>query len=130
MSDENQAYFEAFPNWLRALADDAVALAGILGAESTPTTSRRALAGGLNYLFKSLDLIPDGSSWPEAVQLAKRFSTDDSGRFVNGVLSAIAPTATTSTSRGRAAMARRLQASGSLLTASRATAAMARPPVA
>jgi N utilization substance protein B len=25
----------------------------------------------------------------EAVELAKRFSTDDSGRFVNGVLSAI-----------------------------------------
>jgi len=27
----------------------------------------------------------------EAVQLAKRFSTDDSGRFVNGVLSALVP---------------------------------------
>ena len=27
----------------------------------------------------------------EAVELAKRFSTDDSGRFVNGVLSSIAP---------------------------------------
>jgi N utilization substance protein B len=26
----------------------------------------------------------------EAVELAKRFSTDDSGRFVNGVLSAVA----------------------------------------
>ena len=26
----------------------------------------------------------------EAVELAKRFGTDDSGRFVNGVLSAIA----------------------------------------
>jgi N utilization substance protein B len=25
----------------------------------------------------------------EAVELAKRFSTDDSGRFVNGVLSAL-----------------------------------------
>jgi N utilization substance protein B len=28
----------------------------------------------------------------EAVELAKRFSTDDSGRFVNGVLSALVPT--------------------------------------
>ena len=28
----------------------------------------------------------------EAVELAKRFSTDDSPRFVNGVLSAIVPT--------------------------------------
>jgi N utilization substance protein B len=27
----------------------------------------------------------------EAVELAKRFSTDDSGRFVNGMLSSIAP---------------------------------------
>jgi N utilization substance protein B len=27
----------------------------------------------------------------EAVELVKRFSTDDSGRFVNGVLSALAP---------------------------------------
>jgi len=26
----------------------------------------------------------------EAVELAKRFSTDDSGRFVNGVLAAVA----------------------------------------
>lgn len=29
----------------------------------------------------------------EAVELAKRFSTDDSGRFVNGVLSAVARSA-------------------------------------
>lgn len=28
----------------------------------------------------------------EAVELAKRFSTDDSGRFVNGVLAAMVPT--------------------------------------
>jgi transcription antitermination protein NusB len=27
----------------------------------------------------------------EAVELAKRFSTDNSGRFVNGVLSALVP---------------------------------------
>ena len=32
MSDENLRYFEAFPNWLRSLAEDAVALAGILAA--------------------------------------------------------------------------------------------------
>ena len=60
MSDENLRYFEAFPNWLRSLADDAVAFAGILGAEATPIGARRSIAGGLNYLFKSLDLVPDG----------------------------------------------------------------------
>ena len=59
MADDAR-YFEAFPDWLRSLADDAVALAGLLTAESTPTPARRALAGGLTYLFKSLDLVPDG----------------------------------------------------------------------
>jgi N utilization substance protein B len=32
----------------------------------------------------------------EAVELAKRFSTDDSGRFVNGVLAAVAKQTRTS----------------------------------
>lgn len=59
MADDTR-YFEAFPGWLRSLADDAVGLAGLLSAESTPTAARRALAGGLTYLFKSLDLVPDG----------------------------------------------------------------------
>ena len=60
MSDENLRYFESFPAWLRSLADDAVALAGLLTAESTPAPARRWIAGGLTYLFKSLDLVPDG----------------------------------------------------------------------
>ena len=34
--------------------------------------------------------VPTGASITEAVELAKQYSTDDSGRFVNGVLSAIA----------------------------------------
>jgi N utilization substance protein B len=34
--------------------------------------------------------IPVGAVITEAVELAKRFSTDDSGRFVNGVLGQIA----------------------------------------
>jgi len=60
MADETSRFLDAFPAWLRALADDAVALAGLLAAESTPVGARRAIAGGLNYLFKSLDLVPDG----------------------------------------------------------------------
>ncbi|GAC1372635.1 MAG: hypothetical protein NVS3B10_20860 [Polyangiales bacterium] len=47
MSDESLRYFEAFPSWLRSLPDDAVALAGVLTAESTPEPVRRALGGGL-----------------------------------------------------------------------------------
>ena len=34
--------------------------------------------------------VPTGAAISEAVELAKRYSTDDSGRFVNGVLSAVA----------------------------------------
>lgn len=34
--------------------------------------------------------VPTAVVIDEAVELAKRFSTDDSGRFVNGVLSAVA----------------------------------------
>ena len=34
--------------------------------------------------------VPTGAVISEAVELATRYSTDDSGRFVNGVLSAIA----------------------------------------
>lgn len=51
---------EAFPAWLRSLADDAQQLAALLGqADATPAAQRGA-ASALNYLFKSLDLIPDG----------------------------------------------------------------------
>ena len=34
--------------------------------------------------------VPTGAVIAEAVELAKTFSTDDSGRFVNGMLSAVA----------------------------------------
>jgi uncharacterized membrane protein YkvA (DUF1232 family) len=49
-----------FPEWLRTLASDATELAGALASSETPEITRRYIAGGLNYLFKSLDLIPDG----------------------------------------------------------------------
>ena len=43
-------------------------------------------------VFELLDRphVPTAVVLNEAVELAKRFSTDDSGRFVNGVLAAIA----------------------------------------
>jgi len=34
--------------------------------------------------------VPTAVVLDEAIELAKRFSTDDSGRFVNGVLASIA----------------------------------------
>jgi uncharacterized membrane protein YkvA (DUF1232 family) len=50
---------DAFPDWLRSLADDARALASVLEGEGSGILERRS-AAALNYLFKSLDLIPDG----------------------------------------------------------------------
>ena len=43
-----------------------------------------------NRVAYELDLDP-GAVRDEAVELAKTFSTEDSGRFVNGILSAIVP---------------------------------------
>ena len=51
---------EAFPGWLKALADDAQKLAGLLEAKGVSADAQRGAASALNYLFKSLDLIPDG----------------------------------------------------------------------
>ena len=50
---------DAFPNWLRSLPEDARALGAVLETEGTGSAQRRS-AAALNYLFKSLDLIPDG----------------------------------------------------------------------
>jgi uncharacterized membrane protein YkvA (DUF1232 family) len=60
MSDLDARCLDAFPQWLRSLADDARALSALVGDASVPAESRRPVAGALNYLFKSLDLIPDG----------------------------------------------------------------------
>jgi uncharacterized membrane protein YkvA (DUF1232 family) len=60
MAADDTRFFDAFPLWLKSLADDAVALGGLVSADSTPEGARRAIGGGLNYLFKSLDLVPDG----------------------------------------------------------------------
>src|SRR5262245_39931156 len=51
---------DAFPEWLRSLAGDAVDLSQILTHDAAPLLARQTIAGGLNNLFKSLDLIPDG----------------------------------------------------------------------
>jgi uncharacterized membrane protein YkvA (DUF1232 family) len=60
MSDINTRSLEAFPGWLRNLGDDVQALYRVLSCRDEKTEIRRIAAGGINYLFKSLDLIPDG----------------------------------------------------------------------
>ncbi len=52
---------DAFPVWLRTLGDDAELLGRSLSEQKHLTANARNLiAGSLNYLFKVLDLIPDG----------------------------------------------------------------------
>ena len=58
--------------------------------ERMPAIDRNVLRLAL-YELKDRPDVPVAVVIDEAVELAKRFSTDDSGRFVNGMLSAIAP---------------------------------------
>ncbi|MFT3923607.1 MAG: YkvA family protein [Myxococcales bacterium] len=60
MADSEVKFLDAFGAWLRSLGDDAQQLGAVLGSDEVAPAARQAAAGGLNYLFKSLDLIPDG----------------------------------------------------------------------
>ena len=57
--------------------------------ERMPSLDRALLRIGVFELTYRPD-VPTGAIISEAVELAKTFSTDDSGRFVNGLLSAVA----------------------------------------
>lgn len=58
--------------------------------ERMPVVDRTLLRMALYELAHRPD-VPTGAVISEAVELAKRYSTDDSGRFVNGMLGQIAP---------------------------------------
>ena len=59
--------------------------------ERMPAVDRAILRVGVwEILFN--DEVPDAVAISESVELAKEYSTDDSGAFVNGILSAIANT--------------------------------------
>lgn len=60
MSDNDAQYLDLFPTWLRSLGEDAEQLGELVAQAELPEAARTTIAGGLNYLFKSLDLIPDG----------------------------------------------------------------------
>ncbi len=57
--------------------------------ERLPTIDRLLLQMG-TFELRNVPQTPAAVAINEAVDLAKRFSTEDSGRFVNGVLSAVA----------------------------------------
>ena len=60
MTELQTRCLDAFPEWLRGLPTDATDLAKLLGDDAVPAAARQHAASALNYLFKSLDLIPDG----------------------------------------------------------------------
>lgn len=60
MSDLDSRCLDMFPEWLKTLSEDALAFSSVVSDAGAPESVRRPLAAALNYLFKSLDLIPDG----------------------------------------------------------------------
>jgi hypothetical protein len=59
-SESLASYLDVFPDWLRALGEDAGELGRVLDSTGPNDEVRRYVISGLNYIFKSLDLIPDG----------------------------------------------------------------------
>jgi transcription antitermination protein NusB len=81
---------------VEGVADDLELLNGLISAnargwtiERMPTLDRAVLRMAITELRRRAD-VPVAVVIDEAVSLAKRFSTDDSGKFVNGMLSTIA----------------------------------------
>ena len=53
-------HLDTLEAWLASLPDDIQCFRAIAADESIPAGARRVAAGIINYLFKSIDLIPDG----------------------------------------------------------------------
>lgn len=60
MSDLNEKCLDTFPSWLRSLGEDVEAVLAAAESEGLDEDTKQQLIAGVNYLFKSLDLIPDG----------------------------------------------------------------------
>jgi uncharacterized membrane protein YkvA (DUF1232 family) len=60
MAENRHNHLELFAGWLRTLGEDVESLGHIVENKEAALGARQLIAGGLNYLFKSLDLIPDG----------------------------------------------------------------------
>ncbi|MET0386888.1 MAG: DUF1232 domain-containing protein [Polyangiales bacterium] len=60
MGDVEPNYLERFGAWLVQLGQEAEQLGALIDDPAIPQPVRLVLTGAINYLFKSLDLIPDG----------------------------------------------------------------------
>lgn len=78
-------FLDLVPAWLRSLGDDARALAGYLASDAD-AGARTWAAAGLNYVFKSVDLVPDGlddigyCDDAFVLRVAARFAVDGGAR--------------------------------------------------
>lgn len=59
MSDVTEKCLEIFPAWLSSIPEDVGVILAALKSEGISDAAKRSLLGSINYLFKSLDLIPD-----------------------------------------------------------------------
>ncbi len=60
MNALNEKCLDIFPTWLRSLGEDVEVILVMAEADGLDDGVKRQLVAGINYLFKSLDLIPDG----------------------------------------------------------------------
>ncbi len=87
-------FLDVFPDWLRSLGEDASALGGVVSSRNDEVG--RFVAGGLNYIFKSLDLIPDGiddlgfCDDAFVIRVAAALACDADGSAREGVLGRLA----------------------------------------
>ena len=84
------------PSWSRASKTDQARIDELIAAHAIdwtldrmPVVDRAVLRMATFELLARPD-VPTGVVISEAVELAKQYSTDESGRFVNGVLATIA----------------------------------------
>jgi len=59
-ADTTQNHLDLFAAWLQGLGDDAEQMSLIVSSADATESAKQLVVGGLNYLFKTLDLIPDG----------------------------------------------------------------------
>ena len=57
---EEPNYLERFSVWLRDLAQEAEGVASLIDDGAIPESTRLSLIAAIHYVFKSLDLIPEG----------------------------------------------------------------------
>jgi hypothetical protein len=92
-------FLDVFPDWLRTLGEDAGALGNVVSSRPNDEVGRY-VASGLNYIFKSLDLIPDGiddlgfCDDAFVIRVASALACEADGAAREGVLGRLADDAT------------------------------------